>query len=148
MADDVIRGQFDGLVRRAGGVDAMAAVLEARHGAGNKSTVSKMCRGQIGVTLDAVVAVEDFLGSYPITRRLVERMGREQQPAQPLSELAATCAVAAGEAHGALVRAMSETSAGGTALTRGERTEVLARMRAAREEMEQIIVAIEGMGGA
>ncbi|APE43399.1 hypothetical protein BOO69_08205 [Sulfitobacter alexandrii] len=145
MADDVIRGQFDGLVRRAGGVDAVAAILEARHGSGTKGTVSKMCRGQIGVTIDAVVAVEDFLGSYPITRRLIERIGKDPQPAQPLSELAATCAVAAGEAHGALVRAMSETSAGGSALTRGERTEVLARMRTAREEMDQIIAAVEGM---
>lgn len=145
MGDDVIRGQFDGLVRRAGGVDAVAAVLEARYGVGTKSTVSKMCRGQIGVTADAFVAVEDFLGSYPISRRLIERTGREPRIAQPLSELAATCAVAAGEAHGALVRAMSETSAGGSALTRGECTEVLARMRAAREEMDHIIAAVEGM---
>ncbi len=146
MADDVFRGMFDGLVRRAGGVEAVAAVLEARFGVGTKSTVSKMCRGQIGVTLDAVVAVEDFLNSYPISRRLVERLGREPQGAQPLSELAATCAVSAGEAHAALIRAMSETSAGGSALTRGERTDVLAKMRAAREEMDHIIAAVEGMG--
>tara|TARA_R110002049_G_scaffold23545_10_gene83667 strand:- start:51935 stop:52381 length:447 start_codon:yes stop_codon:yes gene_type:complete len=148
MADDVFRGMFHALVARAGGVEVVASVLDARYGAGSKGTVSKMCSGQIGVTLDAVVAIEDFLGTHPITRRLLERMAAEPQPVQPLPELAATCAIAAGEAHGALVRAMSEVSEGGSALTERERTEVLTRARVAREEMDSIISAVERMGGA
>ena len=73
MADDVTRGIFQGLVIRAGGVEAVAAVLDARYGKGNKGHVSKMCSGANGVTIDAAAAVEDFVGAFPITNRMFER---------------------------------------------------------------------------
>ena len=77
MSDPVIRGIFDALVRRAGGVEVVASVLEARYGVGWKGTVSKMCSGKAGINIDAVIAVEDFVGDFPLTNRMFERMGRE-----------------------------------------------------------------------
>ena len=58
MSDAITRGMFQALVSRAGGVEAVAAVLEARFGCGHKGTVSKMISGQLAVTVDAAVAVE------------------------------------------------------------------------------------------
>ena len=139
MADPVTRGIFDGLVRRAGGVEAVAAVLEARYGVGCKGTVSKMCSGLIGVTVDAAIAVEDFVGAFPLTNRMFERAGC-------LKELAAQSTVASGQAHSALIRAFSHLSPGGEALTAEERAEVIAHMRAARQVLTDIIDAAEAQG--
>jgi len=139
MADPVVRGIFDGLVRRAGGVDAAAAVLEARYGVGSKGTVSKMCSGQLAVSIDAAVALEDFVGAFPLTCRLFERAGREGVREGSLRDLAAQSTVTCGQAHAALIRAFSHLSPGGEAVTPGERTEVIAEMRAAREVLEHII---------
>ncbi|SFQ52237.1 hypothetical protein [Donghicola eburneus] len=146
MADPVTRGIFDGLVRRAGGVEAVAAVLEARYGVGCKGTVSKMCSGQIGVTVDAAIAVEDFVGAFPLTNRMFERTGREGVRAGCLKELAAQSTLASGQAHSALIRAFSHLSPGGEALTAEERAEVIAHMRAARQVLTDIIDAAEVQG--
>jgi len=146
MADPVTRGIFDGLVRRAGGVEAVAAVLEARYGKGCKGTVSKMCSGQIGVTVDAAVAVEDFVGAFPLTNRMFERTGREGIRAGCLKELAAQSTVASGQAHSALIRAFSHLSPGGERLTDEERAEIIAHMRAARQVLTDIIDAAEAQG--
>jgi hypothetical protein len=124
MADPVTRGIFDGLVRRAGGVEAVAAVLEARYGVGCKGTVSKMCSGQLGVTVDAAIAVEDFVGAFPLSNRMFER-------------------TASGQAHSTLIRAFSHLSPGGENLTVEERAEVIAHMRAARQVLTDIIEAAE-----
>ena len=67
MSDPVIRGIFDALVKRAGGVEVVAALLEARYGVGWKGTVSKMCSGKAGINIDAIIAVEDFVGDFPLT---------------------------------------------------------------------------------
>lgn len=152
MADPVIRGIFDGLVRRAGGVDAVASVMEARYGTGNKGTVSKMCAGQIGVTLDAAIAVEDFVGAFPLTNRMFERTGREGVRRGDLQELAAKSTMISGVAHSALIRAFSSLSADPDSLTESERVEVISEMRAARQILTDIIEAAEaivhGSGGA
>ncbi|MBC7154578.1 MAG: hypothetical protein H5U19_08205 [Rhodobacteraceae bacterium] len=143
MADPVTRGIFDGLVRRAGGVEAVAAVLEARYGTSSKGTVSKMCSGQIGVTVDAAVAVEDFVGAFPITSRMFERTGREGVRAGCLKELAAQSTAASGQAHSVLIRAFSHLGPGGARVTAEERAEVIAEMRAARQVLTDIIDAAE-----
>lgn len=134
---------FDALVRRVGGVDAAAAVLEARYGTGHKGTVSKMCSGAIGVTVDAVVALEDCLGAFPMTTMLFERIGREGIRSGDLKDLAARSTVASGQAHAVLIRAFSHLSDGGERITDSERAEVVAEMRAAREVFDQIIASAE-----
>jgi alkyl hydroperoxide reductase subunit AhpF len=146
MIDPVTRGIFDALVRRAGGVEAAAAVLEARWGVGYKGTVSKMCSGLIGVTVDAAVAIEDFVGAFPITNRLFERTGREGVRQGDLQALAAQSTVASAEAHAALIRAFSSLSRDPARLTKDERAEVIASMRAARQVVTDIIEAAEAVG--
>lgn len=146
MADPVTRGIFDGLVRRSGGVEAVAAVLEARYGVGSKGTVSKMCSGQIGVTLDAAVAVEDFVGAFPLTNRMFERIGREGVQAGCLQVLAAMSTVLSGQAHAALIRAFSHLSDDPDRLTAKERAEVIAEVRAARQVLTDIIDTAEAAG--
>lgn len=146
MADPVTRGIFDGLVRRAGGVEAVAAVLEARYGTGCKGTISKMCSGHLGVTVDAVVAVEDFVGAFTMTNRMYERAGRESIQAKCLQALAAQSTVASGQAHAALIRAYSHLSDDPDRLTENERAEVIAAMRAARQVMTDIIDTAESAG--
>ncbi|KPU83766.1 hypothetical protein JI58_07595 [Marinosulfonomonas sp. PRT-SC04] len=145
MVDPVVRGIFDGLVRRAGGVEAVAAVLEARYGVGHKGTVSKMCSGQIGVTIDAAVALEDFVGAFPLTNRMFERTGREGVQAGCLKSLAAQSTVASGQAHAALISAYSHLSDNPDRLTPDERAEVIATSRAARKVLTDIIDAAEAV---
>ena len=146
MADPVTRGIFDGLVRRAGGVEAVAAVLEARYGTGCKGTISKMCTGHLSVTLDAACAVEDFVGAFPLTNRMYERVARDSAPQECLKELAAQSTVASGEAHAALIRAFSHLSDDPTCLTADERASVIADVRAARHILTAIINAAEAAG--
>jgi len=143
MADPVVRGIFDGLVRRAGGVDAVAAVLEARYGVGSKGTVSKMCSGQIGVTIDAAVAVEDFLGEFPLSTRMFERTGREGVRTGCLQSLAAESTVACGRAHSELIKAFSKMSEDPDRLTPGERVQVISELRAARQVLTKMIKLAE-----
>lgn len=143
MFDVVWTSIFDGLVRRFGGVDAVSALLEARYGQFSKGTVSKMCTGQARVTIDAVVALEDALGAFPITNRLFERTGREGVRHGNLQELAARSTVASGQAHSVLIRAFSHLSDDPESLTDAERAEVIAQMRAARQVLTDIIDAAE-----
>lgn len=148
MIDPVTRGIFDGLVRRAGGVDAVAAVLGARYGVGYKGTVSKMCSGQIGVTIDAAIAVEDFVGARPLSNRMYERdhVGRSGGVEQCLRALAAQSAMASGQAHAAVFRAFSHQSDDPDQLTPQERAEVIAEMRTARQVLTDIINTAEASG--
>jgi len=146
MINPVARGIFDGLVRRAGGVEAVAAVLEARYGVGYKGTVSKMCIGQIGVTIDAAVAVEDFVGAFPLTNHMFERTGREGVRQGCLKDLAAQSTMASGQAHAALIRAFSHLSDDPDRLTPDERAMVIAEMREARQALTDIIDAAEAAG--
>jgi hypothetical protein len=146
MADPVKRGIFDGLVRRAGGVEAVTAILEARYGKAHKGTVSKMCTGQLSVSMDAAEAVEDFVGAFPLTNRMFERTGREGVRAGCLQSLAAQSTVASGQAHAALIRAFSHLSDDPERLTDEERAEVIAEMRAARQVLTDIIDAAEAAG--
>ncbi|PIE15157.1 MAG: hypothetical protein CSA68_07345 [Rhodobacterales bacterium] len=105
-----------------------------------------MCSGQIGVTIDAAIAVEDFVGAFPITNRMFERTEREGVRIDCLRSLAAKSTVASGRAHAALIRAFSHLSADPECLTPEERAEVIAEMRAARQVLTDIIDAAEVAG--
>jgi hypothetical protein len=143
MPDPVKRAIFDGLVRRLGGVEAAASVLEARYGGGWKGTISKICNGQLSVNMDAAEAIEDAVGAFPLTNRMFERTGREGVRRGCLKDLAALSTVASGQAHAALIRAHSPMSDGAEDMTAEERAEVIAEMRAARQALTDIIDAAE-----
>lgn len=146
MPDPVKRAIFDNLVRRLGGVDAAAAVLESRYGSGWKGTISKMCSGAIGVSMDAAEAIEDAVGAFPLTNRLFERTGREGVRRGCFKDLAALSTMASGEAHSALIRAFSHMSEDPDRLTAAERAEVIAHFRHARQVLTDIINAAEAAG--
>lgn len=143
MTDPVTRTLFDALVRRAGGADAFAAVLEARYGVGHKGTVSKMCSGQIGVTVDALCAVEDAVGAFPITQRLFARLTDEHAARSSLRDLAAQSALTVGTAHAVMLNAFTDASEDGMAVTAAEARDIVASMRQVLDVVAQIIAQAE-----
>lgn len=146
MADIVTCKIFEGLVKRFGGVEAVASLLEARYGAGSKGTVSKMCAGQLAVTVDAAIAVEDALQCYPITDRLSDRpesSSRFPVRVATLPELAAESILETSEAVGVILKAFSPSSADPTCLTDEERGSALKELGEARAVLDQMIKTIE-----
>ncbi|QDC11261.1 hypothetical protein FHY55_19380 [Oceanicola sp. D3] len=137
------RAIFRGLVERIGGVDAAAATIEARLGACSKGTVSKMCAGHIGVTVEAMRALEDGLGAFPLTTHLFERVGRIGVTTGCLHTLAAQSSIEAGEVHAAIIRAFSHASADPNDLTPTERAEVMKELREAIDVMQQMLTIVE-----
>lgn len=140
MGDPVTKEMFRALVHRAGGVDATAAVLEARWGIGHAGTVSRMCNGSIGVTVDAVVAVEDVLNHAPISKRLFGRLASLTGRATTMRELGAQSAAAAGAAHASMIEALADG-----VLTRTEAAEIAAQFRNLREVIDQIVTEAESV---
>ncbi|MAI35055.1 MAG: hypothetical protein CMM07_25735 [Rhodopirellula sp.] len=143
MCDGVYRGIFKGLVKRAGGVDVVAAIVDAEHGSCSKGTISKMCSGQAALTYQVVHSLEEFVGAFPITNRSFERTSREVKNHRGLPDLAAESAVLTGQAHATLIKAYSALSEDPTRVTSEERAEIIASMRAARQVMTEIIDAAE-----
>lgn len=142
MSDAVTVGMFRALVARAGGVEAVASVLGARFGCGHKGTVSKMMSNQLAVTVDAVVALEDFVGAAPITLRMFERLGDRAVSPVSLRELGAGSMIAAGAAHAAMMSALADG-----VVTPREAADVASQMRALREVVDQIVAAAEAAAG-
>lgn len=148
MADPVIRALFAALVERAGGVDVVALLMEARWGTGHKGTVSKMCAGHIGVTVDAVIVVEDALQVTTITDRMAARRGGATEGpvfrhAAGMGDLAADSAEAAGALQAVLTRALDARSPGGAALTPDERAAIAAKAAWLRGLVGNIISTAE-----
>ena len=149
MRDRVIRAMFASLVADVGGVDAVAALLAARGGvgAGCKGTVSKMISGQLGVSIEAVLAVEDCLGRYPISTWLASRIGGPGGGVAAIAELAAQVAGATGAAQALLMRALADNSDGGAILTGAEAAPVVAEFQAAQDAIARIIASTLHAGG-
>ncbi len=146
MCDPTIAAMFGALVRRFGGVEASAALIEARMGACSKSTISKEISGQAMVSIEHVRALEDALGSYPITMMLFERVSEsERRRAGDLRALAARTTVASAEAVAAVIKAFSDESPDPTRALPHERAEIITRMREARGLINDIIAAAEGV---
>lgn len=143
MPDPVFRLMLRGLVDRAGGFDAAAAVIAAATGAFSKGTLSKMCTGQAAVTLDALVALENALGVYPLTARLFERIGAEPREAGDLRALTGRLAADAGSAVSDLVNAFSAVSVDPERLTEDERAQVIVDLRRLRADCEAGLAALE-----
>lgn len=135
---------FRGLVERAGGVDAAAAILEEAYGAASKGTVSRMTSGHAAVTVAAVRALEDTLGVYPITIRLFERINAGASGPCDLRAMAARLSQGSGETVSSLVLAFSDVSPDPSQLTDEERAEVNAQARELRDICDNVIAATEG----
>lgn len=145
MADPIITGIFRVLVQRIGGVDVAAAAMEARYGHGHKGTISKMCHGQISVTVEAAMVIEDFAASYPITGRMFARQRDNAAGSEAICDLAAQSALAAGAAHAVLVRALSHRSDGGDAISAAEAAEIIVRAGELRDYAARIVAEAEAL---
>ncbi len=139
MSDAALRGIFQGLVARIGGVDAAAAVIEAHSGCGHKGTVSKMCAGQLGVTISAMMALEGALGEYPMSEFLAHVRAQGVAVPAPLSSIAAQSAVLAGQMQSALLLALSDDGDGGVRITPDEAAQVRASAAALIDVAHRVI---------
>jgi len=149
MADLITCKIFEGLVQRFGGVEAVAALLEARTGTGSKGTISKICAGQLSVPVEMAVALEDALGSYPITKRMAARLegGAPKMPSRAtLQEMAARASLEHADVMNVILRAFSPASADPTSLTEIEKTAALKELYEARGALDAMIVTIERGG--
>ena len=147
-SDPVIRGLFRALVARVGGMDAAAAVLAARYGAASKGSVSKMCAGSLGVTIEAVLALEDAIGEAPVTHYLSDRLGSGALPLSvaSITQMTVHAALAAAGAQMALARALDEAGDGGIEVTPREVAEIGAAMAQLRQVADEGLAALERQG--
>lgn len=144
MSNSVVTGLFRLLVQRAGGVDAVAAAMEAAGLPGHKGTVSKMCAGHLGVSVDAAMVVQSYVGVSPITAHM-QAVGRDLVAGESICDLAEQSTLAAGEAHASLVRALSHRGDGGCAVTKAEASDIIVKARALMDYSARIIAEAEAV---
>ena len=129
------RIMFSALVRRAGGVEAAAAVLSASTGRDvHKSTISRKNTGDINISVDDIIALEDACAFYPMTDLMAER----RKPAAagktvPLNDLLQSVLKECGEAG----------VAGLSALSGGDISETIVECREAMTAIQAYISALE-----
>ena len=104
---DTVHLHMRALVLRIGCYDAAAETISARWGRGvSKGTISKLMSGGLDWRLVDVIAIEDVLGWYPVTRLLAQRMAdHEREKDVPLMEHAGSISFEVGEAVVALLAA-------------------------------------------
>lgn len=99
----MIRAFMAGLVERAGGVDAAAALIGARLGAEvSKGSISKRLAGHLDWPLVEIMALEDAVGD-PCVRRWLARSLPEISEGQSLMQAAAEAVREHGEAVSAVM---------------------------------------------
>lgn len=131
----MIRAFMAGLVDRAGGVDASAALIGARTGADvSKGTISKRNAGHLDWPLVEILALEDAVGD-PCVRRWLMRSLPEEQDSRDLMQHAAEVYREAGDAAGA---AMDLASG------RGNRTQARKEVAEALAALERLAAHVEG----
>lgn len=125
----MIRALMQGLVDRAGGVDATAALIGARLGEDvSKGSISKRNAGYLDWPLVEIMALEDAVGD-PCVRRWLARSLPEIAEGQSLMQAASDMARETGEAMGAVM----DLAAG-----RGCRVK-------ARKELSEAVTAVKGL---
>ena len=66
---------FRGLVEKVGGVEAAAALISARRGdVMGKATISRYCSGDIPISVEVAVMLEDAADATPITAMMTARL--------------------------------------------------------------------------
>lgn len=145
MSDPIITGLFRALVARVGGVDAASAFLAARWGAASKGHVSKMCAGSVGVTIEAVLALEDGIGERPVTDYLHLRGTGGDLPLTEggAVQMVTHLALAAAQAQMALARALDQAGPGGSRITADELQDIGAAAHQMRAMADQMAAAVE-----
>lgn len=131
----MIRAFMAGLVDRAGGVDAAAALIGARLGADvSKGSISKRLSGALDWPLVEIMALEDAVGDRCV-RRWLARSLPEISEGQSLMQAAAMAV----REHGEAISAVMDFASGGGDRARArkelaESVTALTRLAAAMEE--------------
>jgi hypothetical protein len=126
------------LVQRVGSFDAITETLSARWGHGvSKGTISRKMNGDFDWTVADVIAMEDCLGEFPVTRMLARRMGDEVRPTADLSRQGGVIARETGEAVCAILAASASARASDEAAAVIEIDEAIAALRAARARLSE-----------
>ncbi|MDG3040458.1 hypothetical protein [Roseicyclus marinus] len=137
---DQVRSAMRALLSGYGCLDAAAAVLDARWGqGGSKGTLSKKASGQLSFTVEDVIALEDGLGRFPVTRLLAQRLGKPGAiPVDDLCQGAGDIAREAGEAVAAILAAVTSGRSGDRAQALVEIDEAIVQLEAARGALRMI----------
>ncbi|MGZ9812623.1 hypothetical protein ACXN5S_19335 [Pseudoroseicyclus sp. H15] len=138
---------FRELVGRLGGAEAAAAVCQASGHTTTTSTISRMASGQIAVSVDALIVVEDALGEFPFTRLAAGRLDdpppfRHRREVS-LPQLIGDLAVQGGGATAALIDAINPKGPGGATLTPAERAATAARLRTLIDCASRAVAMVE-----
>lgn len=142
--NETARRIFANLVAQAGGVEAAAAEITARKGAEvHKGTVSKMASGQSAVTLEAIVALEDAGGVYPLSQLLFKRIGASPRVTDDLRALTAQASIHSGEGVAAVVSAYGPGSIDPERMTIDERAQALSVAIKAVADWEALVAALQ-----
>ena len=143
---DEVNTLYAALVTRYGGCDAVAALHEARFGKGSKGTISKMCSGDLNVTVSAAMVLEDALRSYPITGRLASRCDKPMPTNGDICDLTARASTNAAAIVAAVMQARSPASDGGIDITPAEKAAIEGYADRLRDNANQLLALTRDHG--
>lgn len=134
----VISTTVAALIQRIGCMDAVVEILGTRWGHSvSKGTISKKMSGDLDWTVADVVAIEDAVGDYPVTRLLMRRTTATEASSVPLVAQAAIISKECGEALSAVLGAVSSCQTQDQARAITEIDEAIAALKQARANLEQ-----------
>ncbi len=141
MADprQIVRVTMKALIDRLGCLDAAAETINARWGAGSsKGTLSKKLSGHLAFNVDDVIALEDAIGDYPVTKLLAKRLrNRTNDMAECLITQTGIIAKESGDVVHAVLRAEQSACANDAAQAIIEIREAIAALQAAEARLTE-----------
>ncbi|PPB79784.1 hypothetical protein LV82_02575 [Albidovulum inexpectatum] len=127
---------MDAMCERYGDHDAIAELIAARWGTNTcHATISRKRSGSLSWSVMDVVAIEDALGSYPVTKLLARRIEWCRSSLSPV-DAAKALAKEAGEAIAAMTGAALSGGLSDRAQAITEIDEAIEALRAARAALE------------
>ncbi len=142
---DLILAQMRALLAAHGCLDAAAEAINARWGDNVcKGTLSRRAHGEQPWPIHHVIALEDALGRYPVTR-LLHRRTQSDIAAPDVVTAARNVAKETGEAVAALTGAAFSASARDRAQAATEIDEAIDALRQARAALGAVLVPEAGI---
>lgn len=140
MADllQISRVTMKSMIDWFGCLDAVAETINGRWGAGaSKGTISKKVSGQLDWTLADIIAIEDAVGRFPVTRMMARRLEDRVAVADNcLMMQTGIIAKESGEAVSAILAAEQSLCADDRAQAVVEIDEAIAALKCARNRLD------------
>jgi hypothetical protein len=123
-----------------GCLDAAAETINGRWGGGvSKGTISRKMSGTLDWTIADVIALEDAVGRYPVTRIMARRLeNKPELNAENLVSQSGAIAKESGEAVAAILTAEQSPNTGAKAVAITEIDEAIYALRQARARLEPV----------